>query len=72
MVDDCLAIAKCGHESVEVNTFVNTQFEAKILSLNETKCKKIHVGNKSLICPTLHAHQEIISNESHEKYLVSS
>ena len=33
-IDDVLAIAKCGVDSIETNAYINTQFELKKLPLN--------------------------------------
>ena len=41
----------------------------KKLSLNEDKCKKIHVGKKNTDCPELHAHDKTMKNSSSEKYI---
>ena len=46
MVDDLLAVNKCGVESVEANAYLNVKFESKTLTLNASKCHKIHVGPK--------------------------
>ena len=57
MVDDLLGIAACGHESVALNTFLNTQIELKKLRFHtpdkqgKSKCNVIHVGKNSGICP---------------------
>ena len=54
MVDDILGIAKCGQESLALNTFINAQIELKQLKFHtpdktkKTKCHKIHVGSKKL------------------------
>ena len=69
MVDDVLGIAKCGADSVILNSFINSKFEAKKLTLNETKCHKIHVGNIEVVCPKLHAHSSNINEVISDKYI---
>ena len=58
MVDDVLAIAKCGIKSVAVNTFINSKMEMRKLTLGKCKCKKMHVGKDNPYCPTLEVHGE--------------
>ena len=69
MVDDCLAIAECGVESVKTNAYLNSKIEMKKLSLNEDKCKKIHIGKVNKNCPELRAHDQIMKKATEEKYL---
>ena len=51
MVDDLLGVASCGHDSLSLNTFINTQVELKKLQFHtpdakgKSKCNVIHVGN---------------------------
>ena len=69
-LDEVMGIAKCGAKSVATNAYINSKFEAKKLTLNETKCKKIHVGKlNSDVCPDLNAHEETIETVLHEKYI---
>ena len=53
MVDDCISISKCGTETVEVNAYLNAKTNVKKLQYGETKCVKLHVGQKSEICPEI-------------------
>ena len=59
MVDDILAVCKCGIESLSMNTFINSKIELKKLKFHtpdkdgRTKCHKIHVGGRNLTCPQL-------------------
>ena len=56
MVDDLIGVAACGHESLAMNTFINTQIELKKLQFHtpdESKCNVMHVGKSSGICPQL-------------------
>ena len=75
MVDDLLGVARCGHDSLELNTFINTQMELKKLQFHTTdingksKCNVMHVGKKSVICPQLKVHGTAMLNISHTTYL---
>jgi hypothetical protein len=75
MVDDLLGIAPCGLESLELNTFINTQIKMKKLRFHtpgpdgKTKCHKIHVGNKNKFCPTLHVHGTKMPEVTSDTYL---
>ena len=46
MVDDVMVIQKCSSDSVRMNAVVNAFVEAKKLTLNKTKCHKLHIQNK--------------------------
>ena len=75
MVDDLLGVASCGHDSLELNTFINTQMELKKLQFHTTdingksKCNVMHVGKKSVVCPQLKVHGTAMLNISHTTYL---
>ena len=75
MIDDLLAIAPCGLESVAVNTFINVHIEMKKLTFhmtdknNKSKCHKIHVGKENGHCPILKVHGTIMPSASHDTYL---
>ena len=69
MIDDVLAIAKCGCRSVETNSYINSQFEMKNLNLNKDKCHQIHIGKPNDNCPTLKAHNSEIKKVNQDKYL---
>ena len=62
MVDDIIAVSRCGHPSVALNTYLTTQIELKKLrfhipdSKGKTKCHQLHVGRKSTMCPELRIH----------------
>ena len=74
-VDDLNAIAKCGRDSVELNTFLNTQIELKKLSFHTavkpqiSKCVKMHVGKPNSECPTLKVHHQDMTEVTEVKYL---
>ena len=65
MVDDLLGVAECGHDSLAMNTFINTQIEMKKLQFHtpddngKSKCNVMHVGKSSGICPQLQV-QELL------------
>ena len=75
MVDDINAISKCGIDSVDLNTFVNTHIELKKLRFHvpdiegKSKCHKIHVGGKKESCPELKVHGTIIESVEEDTYL---
>ena len=54
MVDDVIAVSKCGLQSVEVNAFLNTKTNLKQLQYGHKKCKKMHVGALTCYCPDLY------------------
>ena len=59
MVDDILAVARCGNKSLAVNTYINSQIEMKRLRFHtpdkngKSKCNGLHIGKKNHMCPTL-------------------
>ena len=75
MVDDLLGIANCGHNSLALNTFINSQIELKKLKFHipdetgKSKCNVMHVGPSSVICPQLQVHGTVMQKISHDKYL---
>ena len=62
-VDDLLGFAWCGNASIALNTFINTHIEMKKLRFHtpditgKTKCKQLHVGKASALCPELRVHE---------------
>ena len=75
MIDDINAIAKCGIESLELNTYINTQIELKKLRFHtpdkngKSKCHKIHIGKTNGFCPQLKVHGTIMENVHEDMYL---
>ena len=75
MVDDLLAIAQCGLDSLAVNTFINVSIGKKKLRFNtpdqnkKSKCHKIHIGIENRNCPVLRVHGEEMPSVSHDTYL---
>ena len=75
IVDDLLGIAACRLESLELNTFINTQIETKKLRFHtpapdgKTKYHKIHVGKRNNFCPTLDVHGTKMPEVTSDTYL---
>ena len=75
MVDDLLAVASCGLESMALNAFIVTQIELKKLKFHTTdkkgrsKCNKLHIGKKDDFCPKLFIHGEKMGTSKAEMYL---
>ena len=53
LIDDVLAISRCGVESVEMNAFLNQKTNIKRLKFGPEKCRQLHVGKKQSTCPDL-------------------
>ena len=75
MIDDLLAIAPCGLESLAMNSFITTNIEMKKLEFHtpgpdgKTKCHKIHVGRKNRFCPQLLIHGTEMPEVPRDTYL---
>ena len=70
MVDDVLGIAKCGTESIKLNSIIESKISTKRLEMEHNKCFQIHVGTKSSeMCPELSVHNKAMKNSSSETYL---
>ena len=72
MVDDILAVQKCSEDLVRMNAIINAFIEAKKLTLNKTKCHKIHIQKNSKrdeACHKLKVHNDIMHDSQKEKYL---
>ena len=75
MCDDLNGVAKCGLDSVALNTFITTQIELKRLKFHipnkegKSKCHKIHVGKNQDTCPVLQVHGTLMESVSHDTYL---
>ena len=54
MVDDVLAISRCGVESIEMNAYLNQKTNIKRLQFGPEKCHQMHVGPKQITCPDLY------------------
>ena len=75
MVDDLITVTKCGHESVEMNTYITTQIEMKRLRFHvpdisgKTKCHQIHIGKSCEYCPKLKIHGYTMEKVMQDTYL---
>ena len=72
VVDDTIAIAECGNNSVKKNAVVNSFVETRRLMLHETKSVVVHIGKPSkceTTCPALKVHKSTMPVESVTKYL---
>jgi hypothetical protein len=76
MVDDLLAIAKCGPESNKFNVFINAEIEIKKLKFHvpdsegKSKCNKMHIGKRKMDCQELHVHGCPMKEVRNDTYLV--
>ena len=75
MIDDINAISVCGIESVELNTYINTQIELKKLRFHvpdnngKSKCHKLHIGKGTNTCPQLKVHGSVMEAVQEDMYL---
>ena len=75
MVDDINAISKCGLDSINLNTYINTQIELKKLRFHvpdksgKTKCHKMHIGKNKKHCPELKVHGTTMESVTENTYL---
>ena len=75
MVDDLLAISKCGIQSIEVNTMINTMIELKKLQFHVPepnkvgKCHFMHIGHPDSTCPGMKIHGVKADKVSETTYL---
>ena len=69
MVDDVLAIQKCGKDSSRINQVINSFMESEKLTLSENKCHNIHIGQKKENCKDLKVHDNKMHESNKENYL---
>ena len=72
MVDDNLAISKCGISSVEKNAVINSFIEMQRLTLSRAKSVVIHIGSETkcqIPCPTLKVHKYNMKVSKSQRYL---
>ena len=75
MCDNLNGVAKCGIESIALNTFITTQIELKKLRFHipdkygKSKCHKIHVGKNHDTCPVLQVHGTVMESVPYDTYL---
>ena len=49
-IDDCLGFSKCGADSVELNSIINTKIDSKKMRLSSKKCHHLHFSKTSTKC----------------------
>ena len=75
MCDDLNGVARCGIESVALNSFINTHIELKKLRFHvpdkkgKSKCHKIHIGKNHSRCPVLKVHGTEMESVKFDTYL---
>ena len=75
MCDDLNGVARCGIESVALNSFINTQIELKKLRFHvpdkkgKSKCNKIHIGRNEDKCSVLKVHETEMKSVECDTYL---
>ena len=75
MVDDLLAMAKCGLDSKNLNIDINTMIEMKKLDFHtpdlngKSKCHTMHIGKRNENCPKLKVHGYDMEKVSSDCYL---
>ena len=75
MVDDLLAMAKCGMQSTKLNIEINTRIEMKKLNFHtpdhrgKSKCHTMHIGKRSENCPNLKVHGSDMEKVTSDTYL---
>ena len=71
MIDDNLAITKCGTNSLLKNSVINSFFETQRLKLSEEKSVVLHIGKKKCqnLCPTLKVHNSVMRTADSVRYL---
>ena len=81
MVDDLLAVAKCGNESIDVNISINAEIECKKLRFHtpdtegKSKCHVLHIGKKVMDCHDLAVHgcpMEVVDSDVYLGDIISS
>jgi hypothetical protein len=75
MVDDLLAVTRCGIESIDMNTSINSIIELKKLRFHtpeenkKTKCHIMHIGSNGKACPAMKVHGHTVDSVSQAVYL---
>ena len=72
MVDDTLAIARCGVSSIQKNAAINSFFDTQRLTLSASKSVVLHIGKSSKCeqqCPTLRVHGSVMKQADSVRYL---
>ena len=75
-IDDLQGVAKCGIQSLALNTFLTTQIELKKLRFHvadkqtgKSKCYKMHVGKNNSFFPNLKVHGTHMQKVTEVTYL---
>ena len=69
MIDDVAGIERCGADSVELNTIINSKIKSKWLEFGEDKCVFLHIGKRNHSCSVLKAQSTEMKNKTEAKYL---
>ena len=75
MCDDLNGVARCGLDSLALNTFITAQIELKKLRFHipdangKSKCHKIHVGKNHDTCGILKVHGTVMEDVPYDTYL---
>ena len=77
MIDDLAGISKCGCDSIELNSYINTKIKSKKLTCGADKCKTMHISKKKndtkANCNELRSigsqYENKMKNVDHDKYL---
>ena len=75
MVDDLLAVRKCGYDAIETNITINTMIGIKNLEFHipktnkKSKCHYLHIGKQNHVCPGMKVHGYRAEKVSEAVYL---
>ena len=69
MIDDVIAMDKCGKDSIRSNSIISAFVDSKKQSFGIKKCHKMHVGQNLNLCPELKINGLPLENTKSEKYL---
>ena len=72
MVDDTLAISRCGVPAIQKNSVINSFIEAQRLTLSKKKSVLLHISGRSKcqqVCPTLQVQNEDMRTVESVRYL---
>ena len=59
MIDNELTMAECGIQSTLTNVMINNFTESKNLKFGIEKCKKMHIGEHTILCDDIKVHDQI-------------
>ena len=75
MVDDLLAVSRCGMDSIRVNVTINSIIELKKLRFHtpedkkRSKCHVLHIGSNEKTCTGMKVHGQDVDSVSQAVYL---